>query len=285
MKRILAVAATSSAVLLALVAPATAGGGDGTSYDHSDSGHGVGVSGTQQQAGQGGTQQTGGTWTPPSQWTETSYVPTCARNSPTDGDAMCMAAVTTCPDPQTRFWVYTRTVYADGRKPTPWAMQPGSVCRGPDQPAIDKPKVTGAMVTQAAEALAPALTVHVQPAAQSYVAVPNNFYADAPTVTRTVTLFGHAIAITFKPGDVQWDFGDGATGSGAGIKDAAVGEPGAVEHAYRVQGSYDITAVSHYAVSFTLPDGQAVTTDVAGMPSPAQQLDIGEVQTVVRSAG
>ena len=67
-------------------------------------------------------------------------------------------------------------------------------------------------------------------------------------------------------------------------KDADIGAPGAVEHAYDQQGSYEITATSTVGVSFTLPNGQTVNTPGAfRFTSEPVALPIGEVQTRVDS--
>jgi hypothetical protein len=99
-----------------------------------------------------------------------------------------------------------------------------------------------------------------------------------------VNVLGHPIAVTFTVSDLTWDFGDGTGATGAGVKDADVGAPGAVEHAYGRQGSYRITATSTVGVSFTLPNGQAVNTPGAfRFTSVPVALPIGEVQTRVDS--
>lgn len=225
-------------------------------------------------------------WTPPTEWTETRFVPTCSQNEPEGGaDALCGGAVNTCPHPaDIRFWVFTHTVYADpGKEPTPWHMEPGTVCRGPNDPTTEKPTVTRQDVIDAAKASAPAATFSIQPADQSYVNIPNNFYATAPDRTVTVTLFGTAIAVQFTAGRVTWDFGDGSSAEGVGIKNAAVHQAGAVEHAYLVNGQYDVTVTTSYHVAFDLL-GQHVEDDLVGATSAPQTLAVGEIQTLVKDA-
>ncbi|MCA1983985.1 PKD domain-containing protein [Nocardioides nematodiphilus] len=238
---------------------------------------------TQTQDGsQGGTQ---GTWTPPTEWSETRYIPTCSTNGPEDGaDVLCGAAVNTCAeDGAIRFWVYVRTVFADpDKKPTDWEMK-GSECRGPDAPTEVVPKITRQNVIDAAKALAPKATFAMQPAAQSYVNIPNNFYATAPDETVPITLFGNTIPVRFSAGTVRWDFGDGSTGEGVGIESAGVGQAGAVEHAYVTTGAYDITVTTSYHVVFDLL-GQHVETDLVAATSAPQTLEVGEIQTLVTDA-
>jgi hypothetical protein len=226
-------------------------------------------------------------WTPPTEWTETRYVPACGANDQPDtgADALCGAAVNTCPQAaDIRFWVFTHTVYADpGKAPTPWHMEPGSVCRGPNDPTTEKPTITRQDVIDAAKASAPQATFSIQPADQSYVNVPNNFYAHAPDKTVTVTLFGTAIAVQFTAGKVTWDFGDGSSAEGVGIENAAVHQAGSVEHAYLTDGQYDVTVTTSYHVAFDLL-GQHVEEDLVGATSDPQTLTIGEIQTLVEDA-
>lgn len=225
------------------------------------------------------------TWTPPTEWTQTHYVPTCDVNDAEGGaDALCGASVNTCPDPDIRFWVYIRTVYADPNKPpTDWKQQDGSVCRGPDEPTQEKPKVTPQQVVDAARGLAPKPSFVVQPADGSYVNVPNNFYATAPDTTQTINLFGTTIAVHFTGAKLAWHFGDGSSAMGNGIKDAALHQAGAVEHAYLAQGTYDISVTSTYHISFDL-FGQHIDNDIEGQPSDPVSLQVREIQTLVTDA-
>lgn len=283
-----ALVAALAALLLATAGPAVAGDGD-TGYGTDHSQNETQITGQQQQQHVDDLVHDtvhNGTYTPPTEWPEYRYVPTCSANGPENGaDALCNAAVSVCrvqghPVGTLRFWVYQRTVYADGRKPTNW-KQVGTVCKEPDEELVTTPVVTTEMVVEVARAMTPVVEAHVEPAARSYVNVPNNYYADAPSTTRTVHLFGHAIVITFTAGDPQWDFGDGSSGAGSGIQGASVGQEGAVEHAYSAQGSYAVTVSAGYQVSFTLPNGQDVTQQLTGRAGPAAQLDVGEVQTQV----
>ncbi|KQZ75469.1 hypothetical protein [Nocardioides sp. Root151] len=277
-------------LLLAPVNAAIAGDDDG--WGSGETEHGTEITGQQGNDTQDVIDHSigdDGTYTPPTQWPEYKYVPTCSINAPEGGaDVLCGAAVNTCDamgeTGAIRFWVYRRTIFADGRKPTAWD-QVATVCKGPDDPMPTTPVVTTEMVVQVARALAPKTQPHVEPATQSYVNIPNNYYADAPDVTRTVNLFGHSIAVRFTGGETTWDFGDGNSATGTGIEGAEVGQAGSVEHGYDRKGEYSVTVSTAYDVSFTLPDGQAVTQQVTGVPGPAAQLQIGEIQTTVNDVG
>jgi hypothetical protein len=200
------------------------------------------------------------------------------------GDVMCMGAASICDARGQKDAIfmrhYRRLVGSPGAT---WELV-GTECRGPNEPTQQQPQVTQEMVLDQAYAAAPHPTASVQPGTRSYVNLPNNYYAEAPDDTVTVNVLGHPIALTFTVSDITWDFGDGTSGSGEGVKDADVGAPGAVEHAYAAQGSYDITATSTVGVRFTLPNGQAVNLPGAfEFTSDTVTLPVGEIQTRVDS--
>ena len=225
---------------------------------------------------------------PPPPAYEHYYTPSCMVNGPPPGnsDALCTGAVTICDSRGQPSDIYMRH-YRRQVAPTlgTWEFV-GSECRGADDPVAEEPQVTEEMVLDQAYAAAPRPTAAVQPGARSYVNLPNNYWADAPDETTTVNVLGNPIAITFTVTDVTWDFGDGSSASGEGVEDAEVGAPGAVEHAYSRQGSYEITATSTVGVQFTLPDGQAVNLPGAfQFSSDPVTLPVGEIQTRVDSTG
>ena len=160
-------------------------------------------------------------------------------------------------------------------------------CRGGDEPTgVVEPEVTTPMVMQYAHRLAPTPEAHVEPDGDTYVNVPNNFFADAEDVDHTVTLFGQPITISFQVSDVTWQFGDGSTARGRGVENADVGQPGAVEHAYTRQGGYDVTATTSITVVFTLPGGQTVTrANAITTSSHPVTVPVGEIQTTVNDVG
>ncbi len=214
------------------------------------------------------------------------YTPACMTNGPpnTGSDAMCMAAVSVCKAQGHEGDLFMQH-WRQQISPTVGTWQfVGSVCRGADDPVEQQPQITVEMVLDQAYAAAPRPTAVVQPGTRSYVNLPNNYYADAPSQTIPVVVLGQTIPVTFTVTDVRWDFGDGASATGTGIKDAALHEPGAIEHGYDAQGRYDITATSVISVSFTLPGGGR--QDLPGaleIPSAATTLPVGEIQTRVDS--
>jgi hypothetical protein len=216
------------------------------------------------------------------------YTPACGVNGPPNmgDDALCMAAVSVCKTQGQPDALYMQHWHQQVSPTTgPWEYV-GTECRGPDDPVRQQPKVTVEMVLDQAYAAAPKPTAVVQPGNRSFVNLPNNYYAEAPSQTVPVVVLGQSIPVTFTVTEVRWDFGDGSTATGTGIKDAALHQPGAIEHQYAAQGSYDITATSVISVSFTLPGGGR--QDLPGaleIPSAATTLPVGEIQTRVDSTG
>ena len=82
--------------------------------------------------------------------------------------------------------------------------------------------------------------------------IPNNYWTESPTVHDSVTVLGRTIPLVWTPTGTTWDFGDGASATGDGVEGADVGAPGAIEHSYARQGSYDISTSTTYNLSFVL---------------------------------
>ena len=133
------------------------------------------------------------------------YTPACMTNGPPNGgsDAMCMAAVSVCKTQGHAGDLFMQH-WRQQISPTvgTWEFV-GSVCRGADDPVEQKPQITVEMVLDQAYAAAPKPTAVVQPGTRSYVNLPNNYYADAPTQTIPVVVLGQTIPVTFTVTDVQ----------------------------------------------------------------------------------
>ena len=150
----------------------------------------------------------------------------------------------------------------------------------PGQPPAP-PRVTTEMVVEAASVTAPTNPPHVEPGTVSYVNIPNNYWTESPTVRDSVTVVGRTIPLVWTPTGTTWDFGDGAGATGDGVQGADVGAPGAIEHSYARQGSYDISTTTTYNLSFVLPGQGAQTIALTSPPSPPVTLPVREIQTVV----
>jgi hypothetical protein len=132
--------------------------------------------------------------------------------------------------------------------------------------------------------VAPEPVAQVQPGTRSYVNVPNNYWSEDTAETIDVNVAGTAIAVTFVPTGDTWDFGDGASATGSGTKDADIGAAGAVEHSYASGGSYAIHVSRTYTVRFTIPGGPVTVDNAFTIPGPDAALPVGEIQTRVDSA-
>ena len=141
--------------------------------------------------------------------------------------------------------------------------------------------MTTEMVVEAARLTAPTSPPHVEPGTVSYVNIPNNYWTESPTVRDSVTVVGRTIPLVWTPTGTTWDFGDGASATGDGVQGADVGAPGAIEHSYARQGSYDISTTTTYNLSFVLPGQGAQTISLTAPPSPPVTLPVREIQTVV----
>jgi hypothetical protein len=224
-------------------------------------------------------------YTVPVPYTEYRYVIACSINSPSNpDDVMCTGATAGCDDGEMRYRVYTRERNADGSLAdgAGWDAR-GSLCRGPDDPPEGGPEqITTVDISERAEEAAPESVVHVQPGDKSYVNVPTNFFAGTGTTDASVTVLGTQVDLQFDPAGYEWNFGDGGSAGGAGVKNAAVGAADAVEHGYQRRGEYGITLTRSFTVTYQIAGGPT-----GRLPSPVSStseeypLQIGEVQTVV----
>jgi len=150
----------------------------------------------------------------------------------------------------------------------------------PGQPPA-RPQVTTEMVTEAARVVAPTSPPHVEPGTVSYVNIPNNYWTESATVRDSVTVLGQRIPLVWTPTGTTWDFGDGGSATGDGLEGADVGSPGAIEHSYARQGSYEISTTTTYDLTFMVPGQGAQTIPLTATPSEPVTLPVREIQTLV----
>ncbi|MBM9462883.1 hypothetical protein JL108_05430 [Aeromicrobium sp. YIM 150415] len=295
MRRGLRVAAIGlAAVLIGTVSPAFAG----WDWDDDDLvGTDPGGSVTDPGGGGGGDRPI---FTDPEPWMEHAYAPYCQsagiRHDPETNrpmqinDNLCpemyQYAETHCADGENGYWDFGRLVNPDGTFPNgPEFERLGPICRGAnDPPPQEGPRqITIDDIIDSARAVAPGVEITTEPGARSYVNFPTNMYVDDADQQVNVDVLGFDIPLTFSPEDVTWNFGDGASATGAGIADAEVGQEGAVEHAYRRSGSYAIGVTVDYTVEATLPNGQTLQMPgtISGSGGP-YDLGVGELQSIVK---
>ena len=198
--------------------------------------------------------------------------PACPTNGLHGADALCTAALVTCPEGQIRWWVWhqetrgTRT--ADGgvdRQVGPWQQLPGSFCLGGDDPGVPDYGRAISMVQAGFKDLPlPRAEVRADPAPTSLVNVPTAFFAGGEqSFTQTVTpIPGISVTVTAKPIEWQWTWGDGQTGS---FKTPGVPKRPVVAHPYAQAKDYQASVAVSWKGSFTI----AGSGQVFDIPSPA----------------
>jgi hypothetical protein len=216
---------------------------------------------------------------PVPEWPKTFVTPACSGGGAPAG--VQLETMYYCPQPPCPDGTWDR--FARWVQPAAGAVAAfaGTFCADPN--AAPVPVITPQMVTDAAEQVAPKPVAQVQPGTRSYVNIPNNYFTEAGPTTIPVTVLGQQIQVTFVPVEDTWTFGDGATATGSGTKDAGVGAPGAVEHSYALAGSYSIHVSRGYTVRFTLPGGPVTVANAFTIPGPDTVLPVGEIQTRVDS--
>lgn len=235
-------------------------------------------------------------FTDPEPYPEYVYVPYCPSNGititdPETGDYqisddLCTGFSAQCPDGENRYWVFVRMRNPDGSfVDGPQFDRSGVTCRGPnDPPPANAPvQITIADIVDSARAVAPGAEITTEPGTRSYVNFPTNMYVDDADQQVNVDVLGFDIPLNFSVEDVTWNFGDGASATGAGVADAEVGQEGAVEHAYRRSGSYAIGVTIDYTVTATLPNGETLQMPgtISGSGGP-YRLGVGELQSIVK---
>ena len=244
----------------------------------------------------GGPGSEGPVFVDPEPYPEYVYVPYCPSNGititdPETGeyqmdDALCTGFSTMCPEDERRYWIYVRYRDPDGGFPDgPQFSNEGVTCRGADDPPPENAprQITIDDIIDSARAVAPGVEIATEPGARSYVNFPTNMYVDDADQQVNVDVLGFDIPLSFSAEDVTWNFGDGASATGAGVADAEVGQEGAVEHAYRRSGSYAIGVTVDYTVTATLPNGETLQMPgtISGSGGP-YQLGVGELQSIVK---
>lgn len=291
-------AASILALTTALVFGAGVGAYADPTWDGENTDGGTDVGGTDGGSngnpGTGGNNGGGGAIRVPVPWTQKVFVPYCSDNSvratgrgvgdyETVGDVLC-TGFGSCPaDDEYRYRVFERSMGPDNLATEDNFRSAGVVCRGRDEPnESEPPTITTEDIIERARALAPTPTFVIEPADRSYVNIPTNFAAEAEAARVTVELLGYSIPVEFTPGDVTWSFGDGSSGSGVGVRNASVGQSGAVEHAYARSGEFSVSVTVGYTARIFVPNGPPID-----MPTPIdrtsapQALEVGEIQSVV----
>lgn len=287
--RLVALSLLSASLLFAMTGPAAAGdpptcvicvggGDDGRGFGGGGSNGGAGQGGGSGSPGAGG----GAGPVPPDVVEQTSYVPTCAGNTPENSSGLCGAATTTCPTPgDMRFWVYTRQYNRVTQTAlTAWTRTnpPGFVCLGPDAPGIDPIIAVVATVRRDFKQFPiEKATVRTRPDGQSLVNADTEVSttADGTDVIRQ-TILGLPVVVTAIAQSYTWRFGDGTAQT---VR--AEGHPMPVRHKYARPGSYQLSLDVTYGGTFTVGTSPVVY-DVQGtatITGPPAALDVREARS------
>jgi hypothetical protein len=212
-------------------------------------------------------------------WTEVEEdsAPTCMGNSRGNADALCGAAVNSCPAGQIRFWVWHRTVQytrqSDGTVTStvivPWHQEPRTYCLGADDPLAPRiAKVIGQMQTDFATLPLPTYDVRSDPGPTTLVNIETAFFAgSAEPKTFNPVLLGVPVHVTATPVRWFWTWGDGSTSV---TTTPGVPKQPAVSHLYKRAGDVVVTVVVEWTGSFTVGNDPTVIAITAAARTPAQ---------------
>jgi hypothetical protein len=210
-----------------------------------------------------------------------ALAPSCAGNTPVDGNVLCVAALTTCPTAgDVRYWVWTATWTAGTYGP--WVLRPGTVCLGPNDPAVVpvRAQVAATVLRDWASFIPTPSGVRHKPEADTLVNVATRFYADMPAspprrprvqqIDRTI--LGLPVHLYARAEQWTWRFGDGTTATTDGP-----GSPqtNAVAHEFRSAGSFAAQVTITYSATYTIGDDPTVltvrgTVDKPGATAPVR---------------
>ena len=179
---------------------------------------------------------------------EWSLVPACWTNGPENPDALCGAAVLSCPARGQQgilMWVFRR------RPPAGWEHV-GNVCVGPNDPVLTVADLQADARRYVGELGTTAATVGVAPSHYTPVVNTATYFTATGGGTRTGTFGpqGVRLTITATPTYV-WDFGDGS----APYETSSPGGPypsGDVTHTYTTPGARTVTLTTRWTATFTV---------------------------------
>jgi hypothetical protein len=189
---------------------------------------------------------------------EEDMAPTCDTNSRGYPDALCGAAVNTCPDGLIRFWVWHQVVeytkvngVTTSRVVTPWYEEDGSFCLGADDPKVPTiAKVIDQVRTDFAHLPLVATQVQSDPGPTTVVNIKTAFSAGSDTPqTFAPTLLGVTVQVTATPVEWRWTWGDGTTST---TTTPGVPRQPVVTHTYTRVADAPVSVVVKYTGTFSV---------------------------------
>jgi hypothetical protein len=196
---------------------------------------------------------------------EEYMTPACYSNGLQGADALCNAALASCPaDDQMRWWIWHRetdwTRDEDGNVSSvqgQWRQLPGSYCLGDDDPGVP---TIGRVIAQVQSGFRnlplPVAGVQVDPAPTSLVHIPTAFYAGGEqSATFNPTILGTTVTINAKPTQWDWTWGDGTT---ATTTTPGVPKRPVVSHPYREARDYTVSVATTWTGTFSVAGSSEV---------------------------
>jgi hypothetical protein len=223
-------------------------------------------------------------------WTEVEegMAPTCYTNSRTNPDALCGAAVNTCPKGLIRFWVwhqvveYTKTNgVTTSTITTPWYQEDGSFCLGADDPKVPTiAKVIDQIQSGFKDLPLSPPPVTSDPGPTTVVNLETAFSAGSTApITFNPVLLGVTVHVTAKPIAWHWTWGDGQTQT---TSMPGVPKQPVVTHTYSRVANVPVSVVVEYAGTFSVgadTTQYAVQDHATSPPSPPVIVHVREARS------
>lgn len=206
--------------------------------------------------------------------------PTCTGNRLHGDDALCTAAVTSCPAAdQVRFWIWHQTVSVKVGPPEQvtkgaWHKEAGTYCLGPDDPGVPNIVLTleaahGAFERKVRDLPPP--TVTTVPGPRTLVHYLTAFTAGrADAFVDAVTAAGATVHLHVRPESFHWIFGDGSTADTA---------RSTTDHTYADKAARVIRVDVTWSGWFTIDGGR----EQYPIDPPATSTGVPSVVTVVEA--
>jgi hypothetical protein len=219
---------------------------------------------------------------------EEDMAPSCYTNSRGYGDALCGAAVNTCPDGLIRFWVWHRVVeYTKANGVTTstvirdWYEEDGTFCLGADDPKVPTiARVIDQVRTDFQHLPLVPAQVKSDPGPTTVVNLETAFYAgsDQPQTFAPV-LLGVTVHVTATPVEWRWTWGDGTTTT---TNTPGVPKQPVVSHTYTRVADAPVSVVVKYTGSFAVgndPTRFAIQTPAFSPPSAPMVVRVREARS------
>ncbi|MDX6197233.1 MAG: hypothetical protein QOJ79_384 [Actinomycetota bacterium] len=189
---------------------------------------------------------------------EEDMTPTCWANSRQGADALCGAAVNTCPGGLIRFWVWHRVLeytkqngQTTSRVLRDWYQEDGTFCLGADDPQVPTiAKVIDQVRTDFAHLPLVAAQVQSDPGPTTIVNMDTAFSAGSTQPqTFDPVLLGVTVHVTAKPVEWDWTWGDGTTSV---TTTPGVPKQPVVTHEYKRVTDAPVSVVVKFAGTFSV---------------------------------